>query len=218
MRRETIHFYAESVEPIRLEGILGLPDAAEGCPAAILCHPHPIGGGSMHVPLLEVMERALVGTGRACIRFNFRGVGGSAGRPSGGLEESEDVEGAYRWLLERGTLDMDDIGVAGWSFGAWVGLKWAAESGAARRIALVSPVTVGFDFYDFLESGEIDLPEDSLIICGDRDQFTNEVRLRELAERIGAELRLLEGADHFLFGRESEIAELVADRWDKGRI
>jgi alpha/beta superfamily hydrolase len=213
MHEERVDFYAESVEPIRLEGLLDLPEEDGPYQAAILCHPHPVGGGSMHVPLLEVIAGKLADSGRACLRFNFRGVGRSTGTPSGGIQETEDVEGALRWLRERDDIFIEDLAVAGWSFGSWVGLRWAVNSEVCRKVALVSPPLVGFDFFQFLDSEDIFLPEESLIICGERDQFSDQERLKELARRLGSELRILSGADHFLFGREKEIAEIISSHW-----
>ena len=80
-----IDFYAESEEPIRLEGVLHLPEPAdEKAPLAILCHPHPIGGGSMDVPLIVILAEQLAQAGFAALRFNFRGVGRSSGISTGG--------------------------------------------------------------------------------------------------------------------------------------
>jgi uncharacterized protein len=214
MRTERVSFYADCLEHIRLEGLLEMPEGRERPPACILCHPHPIGGGSMHVPLLETMAHALVSRGRACLRFNFRGVGRSSGVSTGGLCEVEDVEGAFRFLREREDLDTDDLPLAGWSFGAWVALRWAVKGGPSRRIALVSPPMVGFDFFHFLDADEAAFPADTLIVSGERDQFNDLEKLRQLSSRLGAELRLLEGADHFLFGRESEVAEIIASHWE----
>jgi len=216
MRRERVGFYADCVEPLKLEGIIEMPEEGGIPPACILCHPHPMGGGSMYVPLIETMAAVMVVQGWACLRFNFRGVGGSGGECSGGLREVEDVEGAYRFLQERDDVAVDDIALAGWSFGSWVGLRWAAKEGRCGKVALVSPPLVGFDFFHFIDSGEAVLPADTLIVSGSRDQFSDPEKLRELADRIGGELRLVEGADHFLFGREREIAHLVADHWKSG--
>ncbi|MFW6113484.1 MAG: alpha/beta hydrolase [Actinomycetota bacterium] len=213
MNQERVNFYADSVEPIRLEGLLDVPEEADRPPACILCHPHPIGGGSMHVPLLETMSRVLAGKGWACLRFNFRGVGGSSGRTSGDGRETEDVEGAFRWLKERGDLDTGRLGLAGWSFGAWVGLNWAVSSGVCEFVALVNPPLVGFDFFYFLEGEAALKPGRTLIISGEKDQFADRERLEELASRLEAELRILRGADHFLFGMEMEVAEMVAGHW-----
>jgi len=215
MHQERVSFYADCVEQIRLEGILEMPAGAERAPACILCHPHPIGGGSMYVPLLEIMARVLVAHGWACLRFNFRGVGRSGGVPTGGLCEVEDVEGAYQFLRDRGDLATDDLALAGWSFGAWIGLRWAVKAGRSHRMALVSPPMVGFDFFHFLDAGEAVIPGDTLIVSGSYDQFNDVGKLQELASRLGAELRIVEGADHFLFGYEQEIAELVAGHWSE---
>ncbi|MEW6552773.1 MAG: alpha/beta fold hydrolase [Actinomycetota bacterium] len=213
MSVERVSFYADCVEPVRLEGILEMPEDAQMPPACILCHPHPIGGGSMYVPLLETMAQDLVSRGWACLRFNFRGVGLSSGVSTGGICEVEDVEGAYRYLLERPDLDGADPAVAGWSFGAWIGLRWAVRGRRTSRIALVSPPMVGFDFFYFLDEEGALPPQDALIVSGARDQFNDLTKLRELSLRLGADLRILEGADHFLFGREKEIAAIVAQHW-----
>jgi len=213
VRKERVGFYADCVEPIRLEGILEMPEKPEPPPACILCHPHPIGGGSMYVPLLEVMARRLAESGWACLRFNFRGVGLSSGVPTGGLCEVEDVEGAYRFLADREDVDCGELALAGWSFGAWIGLRWAVGSGNVSRIALVSPPMVGFDFFYFLDADEAVPPADALIVSGGRDQFNDPDKLRRLSSRLGAELRILEDVDHFLFGHETEVAGIIADHW-----
>ncbi len=167
----------------------------------------------MHVPLLRVISEVLVGEGWACLRFNFRGVGESAGESSGGLRETEDVEGAYRFLVQREDVDAGDLSLAGWSFGAWVGLRWAVKSGRCHRAALISPPMVGFDFFHFLEDGEVRLPPEVLVLAGARDQFASREKLEELASRLRGELHLLEGTDHFLFGREEEVARVIVSRW-----
>ncbi len=215
MGTERVAFYADCVEQIRLEGILEMPEGAQRPPACILCHPHPIGGGSMYVPLLEVMARVLVMRGWACLRFNFRGVGMSGGIPTGGLCEVEDVEGAYRFLAERHDVDCGALALVGWSFGAWVGLRWAVKDNRASRVALVSPPMVGFDFFYFLDAPDAVPPAHTLIVSGAHDQFNDLIKLRELSSRLGAELSVIEGSDHFLFGREMEVAEIVASHWQQ---
>jgi alpha/beta superfamily hydrolase len=80
-------------------------------------------------------------------------------------------------------------------------------------MALVSPPMVGFDFFHFLEAEDAVLPEDAIIVSGSYDQFNDLAKLRELSSRLGAELRILEGADHFLFGYEGEIANIIATHW-----
>ncbi len=167
----------------------------------------------MYVPLLEAIAQALAAVGWASLRFNFRGVGNSSGVSAGGILETEDVEGALQYLLERKDLNAEDLALAGWSFGAWVGLGWAVQSGRCRRICLVNPPLIGFDFFGFLDSEGVVIPRDVLIISGENDQFASQEKVNELAGRMGAETRILPGADHFLFGREMEVANIIAEHW-----
>jgi hypothetical protein len=205
-----ISFYAESEAPIRLEGVLHLPEGGgPGAPLAILCHPHPVGGGSMDVSLITVLARDLAEAGFAALRFNFRGVGGSSGISSGGVSETEDVQGIVRWLDEQDELSPSHVLLAGWSFGSWVGLRWALETGLPERVALVSPPLVGFDFFSFLGAKPPRPEMGKLIVVGERDQFSDPLKIDELGSRLGAGVEVLPGADHFLFGRESLVARHV---------
>lgn len=206
-----IGFYAESEEPIRLEGVLHLPEeGACDAPLAIVCHPHPVGGGSMDVPLVTVLARELAGAGFAALRFNFRGVGGSSGVSSGGVRETEDVQGIVRWLEEQDELVPSRLLLAGWSFGSWVGLRWALQTGLPERVVLISPPLVGFDFFSFLGPEPPRPQMGKLIVTGERDQFSDPLKIDELAGRLGAAVEVVPGTDHFLFGREAQVARHAA--------
>jgi len=210
---ERVNFYSQSLLPIRLEGILDLPAGDPPYPGCIICHPNPIGGGSMDVPLLATVARALSAAGWACLRFNFRGVGRSSGESTGGINEVEDVEGADRWLREREDIDGEDVSLAGWSFGAWVGLRRAIEKKDCRRLALISPPLIGFDFFSFLGEQPLSFSTQVFIVSGEMDQFSTRERLQELAGKLHAELSTIAGGDHFLFGRENEVAESIVRHW-----
>ncbi len=211
MNRQRVTFQSAGADALRLEGVLALPETGEvKPPAALLCHPHPMGGGSMDAGLLLSLESAVTAAGIATLRFNFRGVDGSEGVSTDGVLETEDVEGACRFLASRSELDSSRLFLAGWSFGSWVGFRWVLETGRAQRAALVSPPTAMYDFFENLPAGEPPSFE-TLIIAGDRDQFAGPADLKRLAGLTGADLKLLRGADHFLFGHEREIAREVTD-------
>ncbi len=211
MNEERVWFPSSSKQPLNLEGVLCVPDTAGASPApALLCHPHPMGGGSMDVGLLIAMESALTAAGIATLRFNFRGVGRSEGVSVDGALETEDVEGAYRFLVSRPEVDASRLMLAGWSFGSWVGFRWALTNGKVERIVLVSPPTALYDFFESLPAGNPPNVPPALIIAGDHDQFAGPAELSRLASLAGAELALLPGVDHFLFGHEREIASLAA--------
>ena len=165
----------------------------------------------MDVGLLQSLESALTAAGIATLRFNFRGVDGSEGASTDGVMETEDVEGAYRWLASRPEVAPERITLAGWSFGSWVGFRWALASGVPQRIVLVSPPTSMYEFFVSLPAGDPPRIPETLIIAGDRDQFAGLADLRRLASLTGADLTLLPGVDHFLFGHEREIAQAVTD-------
>jgi hypothetical protein len=167
----------------------------------------------MHVPLLVELAGVLTREGWACLRFNFRGVGRSGGESTGGVSEIEDIQGADNWLRDRGDIRPDDISLAGWSFGSWVGLRWALQGGRCRNLALISPPLIGFDFFNFMGDLAAGPGFGSLVISGEQDQFSTRERLEELARKLGAELYMVRGADHFLFGREREVAEVIARNW-----
>ncbi len=212
MGSERVWFPSASERGINLEGVLSVPEAAEANPPTVLlCHPHPMGGGSMDVGLLIALESALIAAGFAALRFNFRGVGRSEGVSVDGALETEDVEGAYRFFISRDELDASRLALVGWSFGSWVGFRWALGTGHAQRIALVSPPTSLYDFFsDVPLAGAAEGLPPILIVAGDRDQFSVPGELSRLAALVGAELQILPGVDHFLFGYEREIAEAVA--------
>ncbi len=210
MGKERVNFLSASEQALNLEGILSVPDGAAGTlPAALLCHPHPMGGGSMDVGLLVALETELNAAGIVTLRFNFRGVGRSEGVSVDGALETEDVEGAYRFLTSQPVVDTSRIFLAGWSFGSWVGWRWALMTGAAQRLALVSPPTTLYDFFESMPAENPPAIPPTFMVAGDRDQFSDLAELTRLASSAGAELTLLPGVDHFLFGHEREISSLA---------
>jgi alpha/beta superfamily hydrolase len=217
MGEERVSFYAASLLPIRLEGMLASPAGDPPYPGCILCHPDPVGGGSMDVPLLITLTQVLSTAGWSCLRFNFRGVGGSTGESTGGIKETEDIEGAYGWLCERQDIETSDISLAGWSFGSWVGLRWVLQGAECRHLVLISPPLIGFDFFNFLADQPLSPGSDVLIVSGETDQFSTRERLQDLARKLDAELYIMPGADHFLFGREREVADVILRHWRQTR-
>jgi alpha/beta superfamily hydrolase len=175
--------------------------------AAVLCHPHPLAQGSMRAPLMAAIAKVLVRAGFAVLRFNFRGVGLSTGRHDYGIGELDDVAAAYAHGVER--FPELSFGIAGWSFGAAVALRWQARDRVDIPYVGIAPPV--------LPEGEVRLPEPESLppaprsfIVGDRDQMIDVGALTRYAAAIGAPLHLLEGSDHFFHYREQEVGRLVA--------
>jgi uncharacterized protein len=172
--------------------------------AALVCHPHPLYGGTLHNKVVFHTMKALAHYGLPVLRFNFRGTGLSQGEHAYGIGEVEDVRVALDWL--DGEFHLPLV-FAGFSFGAAVGLPAACPDARVRAlIALGLPVApVDERSYDwrFLES----CTKPKLFVSGARDQFGPKAELEQLFRRLPEPKTLvfLEGADHFFAGRLKEL-------------
>jgi alpha/beta superfamily hydrolase len=120
-----------------LEGLLQETGPGEHLLAALICHPHPLYGGSMHNKVVHRVATTLHALGAATLRFNFRGVGRSAGRFDHGAGELEDGRAALAFLRERHAGAR--VWIAGFSFGAWIAARLAAAERGIERLILVAP-------------------------------------------------------------------------------
>lgn len=188
---------------LTLEGLLTLPDG--GAPnAAVVCHPHPMYGGSMDNNVVEAVLEALWQRQFATLRFNFRGVGDSEGEYDGGEGELDDVRAAVAFVA--GKAGLKSVMLAGYSFGASVSLRAGLTDPAVDRLVLVA-----------LPVAQMTGPSDSssksvLLVSGDRDSYSPVEALRTLARNLGsrARLEILAGADHFFGGYEARLSALIA--------
>ncbi len=121
---------------LTLEGLLANPGG--GAPAAVVCHPHPMYGGSMYNNVVEAMLAAMWQAGYATLRFNFRGVGASEGEHDGGPGEVDDAVGAMSFLLAQPGVRKEDAAMAGYSFGAMVAMSAGYERAEIARIVAVA--------------------------------------------------------------------------------
>jgi uncharacterized protein len=196
----------------RLEALLnaGSPDATH---AAVVCHPHPLYGGTLHNKVVFHTMKALNHFGLPVLRFNFRGAGLSEGEHAQGEGEVEDVRAALDWLEHEFPLP---IIFAGFSFGAAVGLRAACPD--ARVEALIGlgvpamPVADRVYDLDCLRS----CTKPKLFVSGSRDQFGPPGKLEALVGTFAEPKKLvrIEAGDHFFEGRLKEVREAI-DRWLK---
>ena len=124
---------------LKLEGLYYGVESAGPVPAVVVCHPHPLYGGSMRNNVTYALADALVKCGIAALLFNFRGVGRSQGSHGGGIAEQEDVRAALDWLGPGKGVDAGRLGLAGYSFGAGVAYPVGCRDERVKAIALVSP-------------------------------------------------------------------------------
>jgi alpha/beta superfamily hydrolase len=204
----------------RLEALLNA-GGKHATHAAVVCHPHPLFGGTLHNKVVFHTMKALNSFGFPVLRFNFRGTGLSQGEHDHGIGEVHDVCAALDWLDHELHLPLI---FAGFSFGAAVGLKAAcADSRVKAAISVGTPVVpVAADTelprtytFDFLH----DCAKPKLFVSGARDQFGPRTKLEALVRSLPEPKKLvvIEGADHFFEGRLRELREAI-ETWVKDAV
>ena len=204
----------------RLEALLNA-GAEHPSHAALVCHPHPLFGGTLHNKVVFHTMKALNSFGFPVLRFNFRGAGLSQGEHAGGEGEVDDVRVALDWLDREFHLP---VVFAGFSFGAAVGLRASCPDARVRALIAegtpVVPVAEATEepriySYEFLAQCE----KPKLFLSGARDQFGPRGKLEALVASVPEPKKLvvIEGADHFFEGRLRELRETI-EVWVKEAV
>jgi alpha/beta superfamily hydrolase len=192
----------------RLEAILKEPRDGEVRGVALVLHPHPLGGGTMHNKVVFRAAAALHEAGLITLRVNFRGVGQSSGTHDEGYGEQDDVRAGLAYLAEK--YPGQEITLCGFSFGARVGLEVGIpDERVVRLISIGTPVSQ-YDF-GFLEQCRKPI----LFVQGENDEYGDVNRLREIVERIAskspAELHVIERAGHFFDNQLDELKRAITE-------
>jgi alpha/beta superfamily hydrolase len=199
----------------RLEALLN-SGAENATHAALVCHPHPVYGGTMHNKVVFHAMKALNSFGFPVLRFNFRGFGLSEGKHTHGEGEAEDVRVALDWLDREFHLPLI---FAGFSFGAAVGLRVACPDNRVKAVIGLGlpfqPVDNRTYDFDFLQS----CTKQKLFVSGSRDQFASRAKLEELVNSLPKprKLVIIDSADHFFEGRLREMREAI-EAWVRDSI
>jgi uncharacterized protein len=189
-----------------LEGILETPPNADEGRVAIVCHPHPVYGGTMTNKVVHMLAKTFNDFGVRAIRFNYRGVGASVGAYDEGRGETLDTLAIVRWANLR--WPDAKVWLGGFSFGGAVALRTAAQIQPARLVT-VAPAIQRVDVT------RVKLPGTPwLIVQGDNDELVNAQEVQAWAESLQPQpqFALLAGVDHFFHGRLNELRDVVT-RW-----
>ena len=184
----------------RLEAILWSPSTGKPPMAAVVCHPHPLFGGTMHNKVVYNAAKSLDALGFAVLRFNFRGTGRSEGKHDRGEGERGDVRAALDYLATE--FPGIPLLVTGFSFGCWVGLRAGCEDARVKLlIGLGAPVN-NVDFSYLTQCGK-----PKLFVHGANDQFGDAEKLKTMVKGLPGENRLVvvEAADHFFVGKLGQV-------------
>jgi alpha/beta superfamily hydrolase len=201
------------VEPLReiegpvgpLETLLDLP-VGEPRAVAVFGHPHPQYGGTMHTKAVYQSSKALARIGVAVLRFNFRGVGRSAGTHDGGPGEMDDYRAALDFMAGR--FPNKPLWAAGFSFGSWIAWNVGLDD---ARVPLLLGIGLPVDRFDF---GPVrSSPKAKFVIHGERDELISIRDIRKFYAELSEpkELVVIEDANHLFDGKTSEVGEAVED-------
>lgn len=188
-----------------LEALVEVPDRFDGRSIAVVCHPHPLFGGTMQNKVVHMTARALHECGIATLRFNFRGVGASTGQFDDGRGETDDALAACDYALARwpgATLTL-----AGFSFGAFVAFRVAGLRPAVRLFTIAPPVRR----FDFSVHPIPTMPW--TVIQGDRDELVeyDAVVAWTRTANPAPHLVTIHGGEHFFHGRLAELMTAIRD-------
>ena len=187
----------------RLQAVLESPPDAHADAVAVVCHPHPLYHGTMNNKVVHTIARAANFLQRPAIRFNFRGVGESAGEYAEGIGETDDALAVIAWARAR--WPAAELWLAGFSFGSFVALRASVEALPACLITVAPPIR-RFPVADqarpacpwLVVQGE----EDELVDCRDVSEWTARIQPRP-------ELMLMPDTDHLFHGRLTRLREAV---------
>ncbi len=185
---------------LKIEGLLESRHSDRG---VVITHPHPLYGGDMFNNVVEAIVQAYREKGHSTLRFNFRGVGQSEGEYDNGIGEQENVRAALGYLSDLGKMNID---LAGYSFGAWVNALGLEGFAKANRMIMVSP-PVNFIDFSFLTYDQ----KIQLVIVGTEDDIAGFKMVEGMLQTWNPEanLRNIQGADHFYWGKINELKSII---------
>jgi len=191
---------------LTLEGLLAVP--AKAAVAAVVCHPHPQSGGSMYNNVVEAILDALWALDYATLRFNFRGVGASQGAFADGVGEVLDAVAAVKFLAGQQFAGEGRMLLAGYSFGAMVGLRAGLDLAEVGTLIAVAPA-IGMVDLSFV----VGTDKRVILVAGDGDPYCPVAQLRALHKKLTgpSALKVIKGADHFFGGCEAELTRAIRD-------
>jgi len=197
----------------RLEAILWTPSAAARAPlAAVVCHPHPLFGGTMHNKVIYQTAKSLDALGIPVLRFNFRGAGLSEGVHDRGRGEQGDVRPALDFLASE--FPGVPLLLAGFSFGAWVGLRVGCED---QRVSHLIGLGIPVNSTDFSFLRQCNKPK--LFVHGSKDEHGAVEKVKALVPTLPGDnhLVVVEGVDHFFAGKLDQLDRAI-NAWFTGDV
>ncbi len=213
----TIPFPTDRLDKLLLPGPMGQlevmtssPDTYRNPPTiAVICHPHPLFGGTMHNKVIYTLARCFNSIGLASVRFNFRGVGLSQGEYNNGIGETDDLLTVLTWLKE--SCPESAIWLAGFSFGAYVAAR-AAKVWPAKLLICIAPPIENFPFKELPP-----FPCPWILVQGDEDEVVSPTAVFSWVNSLvhPPEVIKIHGATHFFHGQLIELRDRLTTTLNK---
>ena len=198
--------------PVTIPGPVGVLEGRVDCTAsgepqgcAVICHPHALFGVSMHNKVAHTLAKSFADCNYTAVRFNFRGIGGSAGSYDEGIGETDDAMAVVDWVMKQ-QADMPVI-LAGFSFGSFVALKAATKTQTKALITVAPPVRM----FDFENLQAIDCPW--LLIQGDEDEVVdiNSVINWVRTLQRPPQMEIINDCSHFFHGKLIDLRSICEE-------
>lgn len=205
MNEEPVIFRSEG---LKLEGLLYQPRDVAEARGAVVCHPHPLYGGSMLDVIVEAILKAMWAIDCATLRFNFRGVGNSQGEYDEGRGEARDAEAAVKYLAGLRGMQRGKVILAGYSFGAMAAVNAAARTPEVTTVVAVAPPILADGVGQLVA-----LKKRLVVVAGEEDRYCPPAQLEVLRNALIGLIRLkiIPGADHFFAGHEDQVTAALID-------
>lgn len=193
---------------IALEGEWLFPDGEGPFPAVVVAHPFPPMGGTMRNGVVTAIWQTLASRGIAALRFNFRGTGQSKGSFNEGVGERDDVRAALEVALTTEGIDVERVGLAGYSFGAMMSVPVVLRDERVKCLAMIS-APLSEDNWKKLD----EYRRSHLAVIGENDEMAPMDLFRRQMEKESdfGKYYIVTGGDHGLIGHEEEVGKVVAD-------
>ena len=186
-------------------------DVDDPVAVAVIGHPHPLGGGTMHSKVVFRAAKGLEAVRIATLRFNFRGAGASEGKHDFGQGEQRDFEAAVAWMREK--HPGKKLIAGGFSFGGWVASRVACDDPGIAAVFVIGAPVNRYNM-DYLHVCSQPL----FFIHGSKDEYGEVAKVEQIAETAhDAEIIVVNGADHF-FTRQVEVVEQTIREWVETRV
>jgi alpha/beta superfamily hydrolase len=191
-----------------LQALLDTPATATASAVAVICHPHPLHGGTMTNKVVHTLAKAFNDVGAPAVRFNYRGVGASAGTYDDGNGETHDALAVLEWAAQR--WPGAQLWLGGFSFGGAVAIRAAVASSQGSSVARLVTVAPAIRRVSVDSNTLPQCPW--LIVQGDRDELVDPADIQQWAQALPVQPRLtmLSGVEHFFHGRLNDLRTTVA--------